>query len=71
MYNILAITLLLYDWEMWILKEKDVRRTNIPKMKFMRRTSWYISLDHRRNEDFLAGRKLDQVEKKLAQNKQG
>jgi hypothetical protein len=36
-------------------------------MKFMKRTTGYISLDHRRNEDILEELKAEPVEKKLAQ----
>jgi hypothetical protein len=39
-------------------------------MKFMRSTTGYSSLDHRRNEDVLEELKVDPVEKKLAQYKQ-
>jgi len=51
------------------LKQSDVRRLKTAEMKFMRRTSGYSLLDHRRDEDILELR-VDPVEKKLAQYKQ-
>jgi len=42
----------LYGCEIWILKQKDVRRLKTAEMKFMRRTAEYSLLDHRRQRYF-------------------
>jgi hypothetical protein len=61
---------LLYECKTWILKQRDVRRLKTAEMKFMRRTTGYSLLDHRRNEDIFEELKAEPVEKKLAQCKQ-
>jgi hypothetical protein len=53
LYNILAILAVLYDCEIWSLKQRDIRRMKAAETKFMRRTARYRLQDHIRNEDIL------------------
>jgi hypothetical protein len=56
--------------EIYVLKQRDIRRLKTAEMKFKRSTAGYSSLDPRRNEGILEQVKIDPVEKKLAQYKQ-
>jgi hypothetical protein len=40
-------------YEIFTLKQGDIRRLRASKMKFMKNTAGYNLLDHRRNEDIL------------------
>jgi hypothetical protein len=48
----LAYPSLLYGHEIWTLNQRDIR-LKTAEMKFMRRTTGYNILGHRRNEDIL------------------
>lgn len=50
-FNILAIPSLLCDFEIWTLKQRDIRRLKAADMKFIKWTAGYNVLDHTRNED--------------------
>jgi len=39
LYNTLALPVLLYGSETWIIKARDVRRITAAEMKYMRRTA--------------------------------
>jgi hypothetical protein len=69
-YNILPISSLLYGCEIWILKQRDMRRLKKAEMKCMKPTAGYRLLDHRRSEDNLEELEVCPVEKKLSQYKQ-
>jgi hypothetical protein len=43
LYNTLALPVLLYGCETWIVKARDTRRITAAEMKYMRRTAGYIS----------------------------
>jgi len=45
-YNILATPSLLYSYEIWTLKQSDIRRLKAEEMKFMRRTAQYNLSDN-------------------------
>jgi uncharacterized protein YdcH (DUF465 family) len=68
--NTLAVLLLLYGCEIWILKQRDISGLKTAEMKFMRRRAEYNLLDHRINEDVLEEIEIHTVEKKLAQYEQ-
>jgi len=58
-------------YEMWTLKQKDIRSLKTAEMKFIRLKAGYsLLLDHRRYEDIFQEIKVDPVENKLAQYKQ-
>jgi hypothetical protein len=46
LHDILAILLLLYGFEIWTLKQRDVRRLKTVEMKLMRLRAGYTLLDH-------------------------
>jgi hypothetical protein len=52
------------------VKQKDIRRLKSEEMKFIRHTTGYSLLDHRRNEHIL-GMKADLVKKKPTRYKNG
>jgi hypothetical protein len=54
--------LALNDYEVWALKQSDVRRLNTAEMTFMRHTARCSLLDHRRNEAILGEIKVDLLE---------
>jgi hypothetical protein len=47
----LDISSLLYGCEIWIRKQRDIRRLKIAEMKFMILIAGYNLLDHRKNKD--------------------
>jgi hypothetical protein len=61
-YNTIVIPTLLYGCEIWLLKQRDIRRLRTAEMTFM-------ILYHRRNEGILET-EVNPVRKKLAQCKQ-
>jgi len=49
LYNNLAIPVLLYGSETWIIKARDARRITAAEMKYMRRTAGYAWTDYKTN----------------------
>jgi hypothetical protein len=50
LYNTLALPVLLYDSETWIIKARDSRRITAAEMKYMRRTAGYAWTDYKTND---------------------
>jgi len=49
LYNTLALPVLLYGSETWIIKARDARRITAVEMKYMRRTAGYTWADYKTN----------------------
>ena len=49
LYNTLALPVLLYGSEIWIVKASDTRRITAAEMKYMRRTAGYTWTDYKSN----------------------
>ena len=49
MYNTLALPIMFYGSETWIIKARDVRRITAAEMKYMRRTAGYNWTDYKTN----------------------
>ena len=49
LYNTLALPVLLYGSETWIVKARDARRITAAEMKYMRITAGYTWTDHKTN----------------------
>jgi hypothetical protein len=67
--HILVLRTLSHACEVWALKKSDVRKPMTAEIKFMRRTSGYGLLEHRRDGDILDERDVDSGENKFAQYK--
>jgi hypothetical protein len=52
LYNTLAVPVLLYGSETWIIKAGDARRITAAEMKYMRRTAGFIWTDYTTNAQF-------------------
>ena len=55
LYNALALPALLDGTEYWIIKARDGRIITTAEMKYMRRTSGYISRDYKTNTEIVKG----------------
>ena len=49
LYNTLALPVLLYGSETWIIKARDARRITAAEMKYMRRRAGYTWTDYKIN----------------------
>jgi len=49
LYNTLALPVLLYGSETWIIKTRDARRKSAAEIKYMRRTAGYTWTDYKTN----------------------
>ena len=65
LYNTLALPILLYGSETWIIKARDARRITAAEMKYMRRTAGYTSTDHKTNTQIAKGLKITPILDKL------
>lgn len=52
-YNVLALPVLMYGSEVWVLRGDTKIRITAAEVKFLRRTAGYIRMDCKRNEDIL------------------
>jgi hypothetical protein len=50
LYKTLALPTLLYDSEIWTIKQCHKNRLRTAEMKYLRRTAGYTLLNHKRNE---------------------
>jgi hypothetical protein len=60
LYNTLALPVLLYGIETWIIKARDTRRTTAAEMKYMRRTAGYTWTDYKTNTQITKELKITQ-----------
>ena len=63
--NALAVTILLYDSEIWTLRQKDKICLTSIEMKFFWRTAGYTLFDSKRDEEILEKLKVEPVDEKL------
>jgi len=69
LYNALALPVLLYGSETWIIKTRDARRITAAEMKYMRRTEGYIWTDYKTNTQSVKELKITQILDKLLEYK--
>lgn len=64
-YNTLAIPMLTYGSEAWVLRKKDKQRISAAEMKFLRKTAGYTLLDRKRNESIQNELKITPVVRRV------
>jgi hypothetical protein len=52
-YNTLAVPTLIYGSEIWTLRKQDKTRLTTSEMKFLRKTTGYTLMDHKKNEEII------------------
>jgi hypothetical protein len=69
LYSTLALPVLLYGSESWIIKAKDKATLISTEMKFMRRAAGYIWLDFKQNTEILEELKVTPIQDKISNYK--
>jgi hypothetical protein len=69
LYNTLALPVLLYGSEIWIIKASDARRITAAKMKYMRRKAGYTWTDYETNAQIAKELKITPILDKLLEYK--
>jgi hypothetical protein len=69
LYNTLALPVLLYGSETWIIKARDASRITAEEMKYMRRTAEYIWTDYKTNLQIAKELKITPILDKLLEYK--
>jgi hypothetical protein len=64
-YNALALPNLLYESEIWTLRQKDKKWLTSIEMQFFRTTAGYTLFEHKRNKEILEELTVEPVDKKL------
>ena len=65
LYNTLALSILLYGSETWIIKARDARRITAAEMKYTRRTEGYTWTDYKTNTQITKELKIIPILDKL------
>ena len=69
LYNTLAIPVLLYDNDTWIIKARDARRITAAEMKYMRRTAGYTWTHYKTSTQITKELKITPILDKLLEYK--
>ena len=69
LYNTLALSILLYGSETWIIKARDARRITAAEMKYTRRTEGYTWTDYKTNTQITKELKITPILDKLLECK--
>ena len=69
LYNTLALPVLLYDSETWIIKARDARKITAARMIYMRRTAGYTWAEYKTNTQIAKELKITPILDKLLEYK--
>jgi hypothetical protein len=69
LYNTLALPVLLYGSETWIIKAGNARRITAAEMKYMRRRAGYIWTDYKTNAQIAKELKITPILDRLLEYK--